>query len=113
MTATLVWVASSLGDYRALAAEVRSGRWPDLRGQAIQILEARQLTALWSEYRPAYLVSFRSQERVIVAPNSSPRIDESAARAAAAHAPFIAAGACADGEALVPGFWLCPPPDAK
>ena len=113
VTATLVWVTSSLGDYRALAVEVRSGRWPDLRGQAIQMLEARHLTALWGEYRLAYLVSFRSQERITVAPNDSHRIDEYATRAAAAHAPFIAGGACAQGEELVPGFWLCPPPDVK
>ena len=113
VTATLVWVASSFGDYRALAAEVRSGRWPDYRGQAIQMLESRGLTALWGDYRLAYLVSFRAQERVTVAPDESPRIDEYAARAAAAHAPFIGAGECAQGEELVPGFWLCPPPDAK
>lgn len=113
VTATLVWVASSAGDYWALAAEVRSGRWPDHRGQAIQILEARKLTALWGDYRLAYLVSFRSQERVTVAPNESPRIDAYAARAAAAHAPSIGTGACAEGEQLVPGFWLCPPADAK
>ena len=36
----------------------RSGRWPDLRGQAIQMLEARHLTALWANLRLAYLVSF-------------------------------------------------------
>ena len=65
---------------------------------------------LWGDARLAYVVSFRAQERVVVAPVTVHRIDEYAARARAANAaPFLGLAAC-PGEELAPGMWLCPPP---
>jgi len=96
------WVAALT--LAAVIAGVRARRTPGPPPTAEGVPAADRL---------AYLVSFRSQERVTVAPDESPRIDEYAARAAAVHAPFIGAGEGAKGEELVPGFWLCPPPDGK
>ncbi len=111
VTATVLWAALSLDDYRALAAEVRSGRWPDRRAEAIRALEARQVVALWGEYRLAYILSFRSEERVLVAPATGGRIDDYTRRVAGKAAPFVMQGTCvAGGEELTPGIWLCPAP---
>lgn len=105
----LVWIAPQADDYRALGAEVASGRWPDHRGQAIAMLEARGLTALWGDFRLANVLTFRAAERITVASLESQRIDLYADRARAAHAPTVQTGACVRGEQLVPGVWLCPP----
>lgn len=109
VTAMLVWIAPQADDYRALGTEVRAGHWPDHRGRAIEILEARGLTALWGDFRLANLLTFRSAERVTVASLESHRIDVYDDRARAAHAPIVQAADCARGEQLVPDVWLCPP----
>lgn len=105
----LVWIAPQADDYRALGQEVASGRWPDYRGQAVEMLEARQLTALWGDFRLANVLTFRSAERVTVASLENHRVDLYDERARAAHAPTVQTGACPAGEQLVPGVWLCPP----
>ncbi len=110
VTATLLWIAVTAGDYRALIAETWSGRWPDARGAGTARLVDRQIEVLWGDQRSAYVVSFRAQERVVVAPVTMHRIDEYAARAAAVDAPFLGLVAC-PGEELAPGMWLCPPPE--
>lgn len=112
VSAVLVWCGANLVDYRALADEIRSGRWPDHRGEAVRRLEARGLRELWGEFRLAYVISFRSAERVVVASTDIHRIDEYAERAAAAKAPILRTRECGGGagEVLVPGIWLCPPP---
>lgn len=112
VAAVLVWCGANLADYRALADEVYSGHWPDHRGELIRKLEAKGLRELWGEFRLAYVVSFRSAERVVVAPTNIHRIDEYAQRAAAAHAPMLRTHECGGGtgELMVPGIWLCPPP---
>lgn len=113
VTATLLWCATSAIDYAALADEAWHHRRPDYRGEAVTTLEARGLTVLWGDFRLAYVLSFRSAERVVVAPTTVHRIDEYAARAAAAGAPLVRVAACApEGEELAPGIWLCPGPDA-
>lgn len=109
-TAMLIWAWSSAGDYRALTTEIVAGRWPDHRGEAIRVLEARHLTTVWADYRLAYVLSFRSAERVTAAATESPRIDDYAARATAAHAPLVKSFPCASGEVLAEGVWLCPSP---
>jgi hypothetical protein len=109
VTAMLVWIAPQADDYRALGAEVASGRWPDHRGRAVAMLEARGLTALWGDFRLAYVLTFRAAERITVASTDSQRIDVYADRARAAQAPSVQTGACAAGEQIVPGVWLCPP----
>lgn len=110
VTATVLWVAINADDYRALAAEVRSGRWLDHRGRVTQAVLDRGLTVLWGEFRLAYVVSFRSGERVTVAATTLHRIDEYARLAAAAQAPFLRQGPCDGGEPLGPVYNLCPPP---
>jgi hypothetical protein len=112
VTATVLWCAVSAGDYGALAEEVWSGRWPDRRGELIELLEARGIDTLWGEFRVAYVLSFRSAERVVIAPTNIHRIDEYARRAAAANAQMLRTIPCpyGNGEELVPGYWLCAPP---
>ena len=109
MTATLLWTVVTADDYRALTAEAWGGRWPDARGAGTARLVDRQTEVLWGDARLAYVVSFRAQERVVVAPVTVHRIDEYAARARAANAPFPRPCAC-PGEELAAGMWLCPPP---
>jgi hypothetical protein len=108
-TATLLWTLLSADDYRALAAETRTGRWPDPRGEATARLVAAPIDVLWGDARLAYVVSFRSQERVVVAPVTVHRIDDYARRARAANARFLGLASCS-GDQLAPGIWLCPPP---
>lgn len=112
VAAVLVWCGANLADYRALADEIATGRWPDHRGELVRKLEARGLRELWGEFRLAYVVSFRSAERVVVAPTNIHRIDEYAQRAGAAKAPILRTRECGGGtgELMVPGIWLCPPP---
>jgi hypothetical protein len=110
VTATLLWAGLNLSDYLALAAEIRSGRWPDRRGEAVRALEARGFTTLWGDYRLAYVLSFRSQERLKVAALAVHRVDEYARLAAAGDVPLVKQGSCVDGTEFVPGIWLCPPP---
>jgi len=110
VTATLLWTWLSASDYAALAREIRSGHWPDYRGQAVRALEARGVQTLWGEYRLAYILSFRSQERLIVAPVDVHRIDDYARRAAARSSPLVTYQPCPRGELLVPAIWLCPTP---
>lgn len=110
VAATLLWVALNLSDYLALAGEIRSGRWPDRRGEALRALEARGFDTLWGDYRLAYVLSFRSQERLKVAALIVHRVDEYARLAAARDVPLVKQGVCAGGTEFVPGIWLCPPP---
>ena len=110
VTATLLWAGLNLSDYLALAGEIRSGRWPDRRGEAMRALEARGFDTLWGDYRLAYVLSFRSQERLKVAALTVHRVDEYARLAAARDVPLVKQGLCADGTEFVPGIWLCPPP---
>ena len=49
VTATVLWTAVDADDYRALAAEVYGGRWPDHRGNGTARLEARQIGVLWGD----------------------------------------------------------------
>ncbi len=111
VTATLMWTALSAGDYAALAREIRGGHWPDYRGDAVRAREARGINALWGEYRLAYILSFRSHERLIVAPIDVHRIDEYARRAAEQPVPLVTYRACPAGEQLVRDIWLCPTPE--
>ncbi len=110
VTAALLWFGIGAIDYAELAAEIRAGRWPDYRGQAVVALEARGLTVLSGEYRIAHLLSFRSQERVIVNALERERIDLYAERAQAAGGPVLTMAACPGGETLVPTIYLCPRP---
>jgi hypothetical protein len=110
VTAVLIWIGLGATDYLALAAEVRSGRWPDRRGEAITALEARGLVTLWGDFRLAHVLTFRSRERLVVAAMDRERIDEYAARARAAGGPTIRLGPCLGGEELVPTIYLCPGP---
>lgn len=112
VTATLLWCAVSARDFGALADETWHGRWPDHRGAAVAALEARGMDALWGEFRIAYVLSFRSAERVVVAATSVHRVDDYARRAAALRAPMLRTVPCAGGagEPLVPTIWLCPTP---
>ena len=110
VTAALLWFGIGAIDYGELAAEIRAGRWPDYRGQAVIALEARGLTVLAGEFRIAHLLSFRSQERVIVSALDRERIDLYAERARAAGGPVLSTVACPDGEELVPTIHLCPRP---
>jgi hypothetical protein len=112
VTAIVLWCAVSVRDYGALAEEAWSGRWPDRRGELIEVLEARGIDTLWGEFRFAYILSFRSAERVVIAPTNIHRIDEYARRAAAANAPMLRTHPCPDGagDEIVPGYWLCAPP---
>lgn len=112
VTATVLWIALSADDYRALSGEVRSGRWPDHRGEVMRVLLDRKLGVLWGEFRLAYVVSFRSGERIKIAATNFQRIDEYARLAAAAKAPFLRQTPCAGAEELVPGYNLCPTPSS-
>jgi hypothetical protein len=110
VTAGLLWAGLNLSDYAALSGEIRSGRWPDRRGEAMRALEARGFDTLWGEYRLAYVLSFRSQERVKVAPLTVHRVDEYARLAGRRDVPLVKQGICTPGTEFVPGFWLCPTP---
>lgn len=110
VTATLLWAGLNLSDYLALAREIRSGRGPDRRGEAVRALEARGFDTLWGDDRLAYVLSFRSQERLKVAALTAHRVDEYARLAAAKDVPLVRQGPCADGAEFVPDIWLCPPP---
>ena len=110
VTALALWVIVGAGDYLALAREIGSGRYPDYRGQAVAALEGRGLTALRGEFRLAHVLTFRSQERVIVSALERERIDEYEARTRA-DGPFLTMGHCPGGqrgEQLVPTILLCP-----
>ncbi len=109
-TATALWIALNASDYRALAQEVRSGRWPDHRGAVMQAVLDRGLTVLWGEFRLAYVLTFRSGERLTVASINFHRVDEYARLAAAANAPFLRQGPCDRAEPLGPVYNLCPTP---
>ncbi len=113
VTATVLWAGLNLDDYAALAREVRAGQWPDRRGDAVRALQAGGFDVLWGDFRLAYVLTFRSQERPVVASTSVHRIDEYARRAAARDVPLVTYQRCADGRELVPDIWLCPtpPPD--
>ena len=70
------------------------------------------MTALRGEFRLAHVLTFRSQERVIVSALERERIDEYEARAGAG-TPFLTMGQCPGsrpGEQLVPTIRLCPAP---
>ncbi len=110
VTAAVLWAGLNLSDYAALGREIRSGRWPDRRGEAARALEARGFHALWGDFRLAYVLSFRSQERLIVAPITVHRIDEYVRLAAARDVPLVTYVICAEGEEFMPGIWLCPTP---
>ncbi|MBP7778516.1 MAG: hypothetical protein KA371_15465 [Acidobacteria bacterium] len=110
VTATVLWAGLNLDDYGALAREIRAGRWPDHRGDAVAALESRGLQTLWGDFRLAYVLSFRSQERLRVASTTVHRIDEYVRRAAERDVPMVKQGICANGTELVTGIWLCPPP---
>ncbi len=111
VTATVMWTALSAGDYAALGREIRAGHWPDYRGDAVRALEARGIHTLWGEYRLGYILSFRSQERLIVAPVDVHRIDDYARRAAERPVPLVTYRPCPAGELLVRDIWLCPTPE--
>lgn len=115
VTATLLWCLTSAIDYVARADEVWHHRRADRRGELIAALETRGLQVLWGEFRMAYVIGFRSAERVVVAPTTVHRIDDYARRAAAAHAPMLRTRPCdaGAGEEIVPTIWLCPPPDPE
>ena len=110
VTATMLWAGPNLSDYLALAHEISTGRWPDHRGEAVRALEARGHDTLWGDYRLAYVLSFRSHERLKVASLTVHRVDEYARLAAARDVPLVKQGLCAGGEEFVTGIWLCPPP---
>ncbi len=55
VTATVLWAGLNLDDYGALTREIRAGRWPDHRGDAVAALEARGLQTLWGDFRLAYV----------------------------------------------------------
>lgn len=112
VTATVMWCAIGARDFVALADETWRGAWPDRRGDVAAALEARGIDVLWGEFRMAYVISFRSAERVVVAPTTVHRIDEYARRAAAARAPMLRTTPCdgGAGEEIVPTIWLCPTP---
>ncbi len=110
VTATVLWAGLNLSDYTALSQEIRAGRWPDQRGEAARALEARGFRALWGDFRLAYVLTFRSQERLIVAPITVHRIDEYVRLAAARDVPLVKYGICAGGAEFMHGIWLCPTP---
>jgi hypothetical protein len=111
VTATLFWAWITFDDYRALGREVAGGAWPNPRGDAAVVLDARSERALWGEFRLAYVVSFLSQERVKVASTSFHRIDEYAALARErAGGPILTHGPCQPDQrtdAVVPGIMIC------
>lgn len=112
----MLWVGLTLSDYTALAREIARGTWPDRRGEAIAALEAQGHRVLWGDYRLAYVLTFRSQERLRVAAlDGAHRIDDYARAAAAREAPLVKQEECAGGRPLVPTIWLCPspPPNAR
>ncbi|MBL8137287.1 MAG: hypothetical protein JNL48_11745 [Acidobacteria bacterium] len=110
VTATMMWAGLNLSDYLALAHEIRTGRWPDHRGEAVRALEAQGYDTLWGDARLAYVLSFRSQERLTVAALTAHRVDEYARLAAVRDVPFVKQGVCAGGTEFVPDIWLCPTP---
>lgn len=110
VTATLLWAGLNLSDYLALAGEISSGHWPDHRGEAMRALEARGFDTLWGDNRLAYVLSFRSQERLKVAALTVHRVDEYARLAGAQDAPLVKQGVCAGGTEFVRDIWLCPTP---
>ena len=79
-----------------------------LKIEVIRILEARNLRRLWADYRLAYVIAFRSQERVVVAPTESQRIDLYT-QGVPLTAPLLKQGECSGGERLPGEVWLCPP----
>lgn len=109
VAALLVQTWPAADDYRALAAEIASGRWPDPRGQAAAALVARGPAAYRGDYRIADLLTFRGGERFTIAAMESARIEAYAIQADAAPAGVIKVSACAGGERLADGVWLCPP----
>lgn len=110
VTGMVLWAGLNLSDYTTLAGEIRSGRWPDRRGEAVRALEARGFHALWGDARLAYVLSFGSQERLVVASTTVHRIDEYARLAAERDVPLVKSWTCAAGAEFLPGLWLCPTP---
>lgn len=109
LAALLVQTWPAVDDYRMLAGEIVSGRWPDPRGQAAAALAARGPAAYWGDFRVADLLTFRGVERFTIAATESARIETYAVQATAAPAGVIKVGPCAGGERLAEGVWLCPP----
>jgi len=109
LTALLVQTWPAVDDYRVLAGEIVSGRWPDPRGQAATALAARGPAAYRGDFRVADLLTFRGGERFTIAATTSARIESYVIRADAAPAGVIKVSACTGGERLADGVWLCPP----
>ncbi len=109
VTALLVAVWPAADDYRALAAEIARGQWPDPRGQVVEALAARGPAAYWGDFRVAYLLTFRGAERFTIASIEHQRIEDYATRAQARNAGVVKVAACDGGTRLADGVWLCPP----
>ena len=110
VTATVLWAGLNLDDYGALRARFAPVGGPTTGATRWQALESRGLQTLWGDFRLAYVLSFRSQERLRVASTTVHRIDEYVRRAAERDVPMVKQGICANGTELVTGIWLCPPP---
>ena len=109
VTGLLVATVPAADDYRALAAEIVRGQWPDPRGQAAEALAARGPAAYWGDFRVAYLLTFRGGERFTIASIEHQRIEDYATRAQARNAGVVKVAACDGGTRLADGVWLCPP----
>ncbi|MCA1585335.1 MAG: hypothetical protein LC791_11410, partial [Acidobacteria bacterium] len=107
--AVVLWAAANLRDINGVTWQYRHAEPADMRQIAADVLVARGVPAAWAEFRIAYHISYLSRERIKVAASDVGRIDEYAELARAPGTPTIAGVACAKGQEIAIGVYLCPP----
>ena len=106
--AVALWCALNTADVVALTREYQRARQPvDQRQAVADALVARGIVSAQAPFRTAYHVTFLAQERVRVAATDVSRIHAYVVEVGRTFGPTIADGACAGGEPLPSGQFLC------
>jgi hypothetical protein len=103
----IVWGLLNASDLGAVTREYLERPPVDLRQAIVAEMERRRIHSAWSEYRLAYHLSFISGERVRVSANDYVRVKAYFDEAAATKAPTLTVKACAGGDELIAGVYLC------
>jgi hypothetical protein len=105
--AVALWCALNTSDVVALTREYVEHQPVDRRQTLADVLEGRDVTIAWAQFRNAYHTTFLAGERVRISANDFVRIQAYADEAARAGAPTLSEAPCAGGETLTPGVFLC------
>jgi hypothetical protein len=104
----LTLAAGSAVDHARLARRYLTGQEPDDLRQLADALAARHITTAIAGYWRAYKITFVSRERIKVASSDFVRIDEYQAIASAQGPALLTIrDTPCDGDAIIPGWYLC------